>query len=318
MQNPRPWDLVLGGKKKNGIVNIIGGSARQSTIQGERDDLMGWRCYSVAFDIPIFPNSVNLENLSVLLDSGAFSRSPELRISCKQVLILQMQWELKFAHKHNLSDFLVKAICSNDLLIDETWVDGNKYKRRWSEEDAEWAVKETVNAAHYLASQRKYLSPRHLVLGVQGVTAKQYQNCLEQILPVAAPGDWIGLGGWCILGRMRCYLPTFYEVLHACIPLIAQSPVQHVHIFGVMLGEALGPLSWMCDRYGLTCSADSNRAWKDLTRSDKKRSGARKLYWRDNVEWWNDYLANISKTPFYKEPPLKARQLDLFDLFQYA
>ena len=311
------------------IINIIGGSQRQSTIQGERDDLMGWRCFPVHYDVPIFPVNLELENLSVLLDSGAFSRDPISRSQYdnQKILELQMRWELKFAQKHDLYDFEVEAICSNDLLIDETWVDGIKYKRRWSEEDANWAVKETIAAAQYLASQRNYLAPRKLVLGVQGVSAAQYRQCLLEVLQVAKYGDWIGLGGWCILGRRLRYLPVYYEVLHECIPLIASSPVRHIHLFGVMLEEALGPLAWMCDRYNLTCSADSNRAWKDLTRSDLKKSGARCSYWRDNVDWWLEKLTNIDKSFFYTVPPLRRKpvtsrnknpQPQHMNLFEYA
>jgi hypothetical protein len=52
---------------------------------------------------------------------------------------------------------------SSDRLIDETWIDGKRQKRRWSLA-AESAVREAVEAAHYLASQRSRLLPRRLVL----------------------------------------------------------------------------------------------------------------------------------------------------------
>jgi hypothetical protein len=229
--------------------------------------------------------------------------------ACGYPLTLPRFWS---ASKKLGQDWRCEAIASYDLLIDETWVESSKIKRRWSIEDAWAAVDATVEAAQYISTQRQYLRPRHLVLGCQGVDADQYRVCVERVLECSAAGDWVGLGGWCILGRMSSWVPTYWETLHQVIPLIAQSPVNHIHLYGSMLDESLAPLLWFCDQHGLTCSADSKRPITDITYPDPIRAGVRCTYWRDNVRWWQEHLLNMRKSKFYKEPPRLHRQLSLF------
>lgn len=178
--------------------------------------------------------------------------------------------------------------------------------------DADIATNLTVNAAKYIASQRQYLQPRHLILGCQGIDAQHYYQCLLRVLEYSAVGDWCGLGGWSTLGCYRSLLPTFYETLHECIPLIAESPIGHVHLYGVCLEQALAPLLWFADRYQITVSCDSNRPLLDLTRRDRKRAGVRADRWRENVQWWIKYCGSMRSSKFYKEPPRFSKQLLLF------
>lgn len=217
-----------------GIVLYVGGQS--STIQGEKQDLGGYRCFTAAHarNYPETSSAVGL------LDSGAFSDSPDKRLTSEAALLRQLKWESAASKKLGTS-WISHAIASYDLLIDEVWMSDRRIKRRWSVTDAEGAVDMTVAAAKYLASQRQYLQPRHLILGCQGVDVEQYRRCTEQVLEHSQAGDWIGLGGWCILGRFTSWLPVFCETLHQCIPLIATSPVRHVHLYGVMWEKALAP-----------------------------------------------------------------------------
>jgi hypothetical protein len=192
---------------------------------------------------------------------------------------------------------------SYDLLIDETWVAGERHKRRWGIREAERAVEETVRAASYLAGKRDELAPRTLVLSCQGVDALQYEECAREVLAVARPGDWLGLGGWCILGRHKTLMPVFWQTLWRVLPAVAGAGLSHVHIFGVMYLPALGGLLWLADRFGLSVSTDSTAPILACTWRNQKKAGARCAYWRDNVGWWVRTLGELRSSPYYSKPP---------------
>ena len=175
----------------------------------------------------------------------------------------------------------------------------------------------TINAANYLASQRQRLHPRQLVLSCQGVDAIQYRECVMEILKVATKEDWIGFGGWCILGRQTSWLPEFWSTCYEVLPLIASAGTRHIHLFGVLYLPALGGLLWLCDRYDLTVSTDSTRPiaqtiWKK--EENRKKANTQFEYWRDNVSWWQMTLAELRYSKWYKQPPRRVatRQLSLF------
>lgn len=290
-----------------GITLYVGGQS--STTQGEKQDLGGYRCFTAAHarNYPETPTAIGL------LDSGAFSDSPDKRLNPESALLRQLKWEASASRKLGMK-WTSYAIASYDFLIDEVWTSDRWLKRRWSIADTEQAVDITVNAAKYLASQRQYLQPRHLILGCQGVDDEQYRRCVVRVLDVAQDGDWIGLGGFSALGKIRGWLPVFHEILHQSIPLIATSPIKHVHIYGVLWEKALAPLLWMCDRFGLKLSCDSSRPILDCTFPDPKRAGVKHSYWRSNVQYWQDTLSAIATSKFYREPPRLHRQLSIFAL----
>lgn len=294
-----------------GIELYVGGHA--NTVQGERYDCPGPRMLTAAHRPPAMPPSQE----DWLLDSGAFTDSPEKRLTPEQALERQLKYEQK-ASKCWGEGWQATRLVSYDLLIDETWTNGKKSKRRWTLGKGEWAVEKTVGAAHYLASQREAIAPRGLILSVQGVDAMQYAACAEQVLRVAKPDDWIGLGGWCILGRYTSYLPTFWQSLYLTLPMVKAAGVGHVHIFGVLYQPALGGLLWIADREGLTVSTDSTAPVLSCTRSDHKRAGVRAAsgYWRDNVAWWKSTLATLRDSEHYKQPPETkvVRQLSLLEV----
>lgn len=277
-----------------------------ATVQGERDDLGGDRCFTAAHQPP-----AGKRDVSVLLDSGAFSDPPHKRLTPGRAFERQLAWERKAGEMWGY-EFRAEAIVSYDLLIDETWVAGARHKRRWGVCAADDAVRTTVEAARYLADRRAELAPRTLVLACQGVDAVQYEECVREVLKVATPADWVGLGGWCILGRFTSWLPTFWATLYHILPLIAAAGVRHVHIFGVLYQQAIGGLVWLADRYGLSVSCDSAAPILAATRRDPKKAGLRAENWRDNVEWWRSALANIRQSVYYRQPPRveAARQLE--------
>lgn len=276
---------------------FVGGHAL--SVQGEAATLAGDRCYTAAHA----PNTSMRPCVgAVLLDSGAFTDAPGARLSYAGAGARMRAWEAQAAAVWGLDDWQADVWVSYDLLIDETWINGHKTKRRWSVTDAEPALAVTIAAAQYLASQRAALAPRTLLLSCQGVTAAQYTRCVQAVCDVATPADWIGLGGWCIVGRYTTWLPVFYETITRSLPLIARAGVRHVHILGVLYLPALGPLLWLADQYGLTVSTDSSAPLLACTRGNAKKAGVRAPYWRDNIAIWQHTLAHLRDTRYYAPP----------------
>src|SRR2546421_1264625 len=204
----------------------------------------------------------------VLQDSGAFSDAVMVesavlgqstllqthRLTPEAALRRQEEHAKLFGYEDQ-----IEARASNDVLIDEWWWyndTGNllRSKRRWTENDAELAVEETVKAAAYLNAHRNGIS---CVMSAQGVTVNQYIRCTERIMPFLRDGDIFGLGGFCILGRVPSLLPMFYETVQRLIPFLGREGIRRVHIWGSCFVPALGPLLYLCDAYGLQLSTDS-------------------------------------------------------------
>lgn len=275
---------------------FVGGHA--ATVQGEPATVDGDRCFTAVHP----PKASMAPNGAVLLDSGAFSDAPAQRLSFAGAAARQAAWEVQAGALWGRPGWHADVWVSYDLLIDETWLNGHKTKRRWTVTDAAPAIDVTVQAAQYLASQRAALAPRVLCLSCQGVTPAQYESCVRRVLAAATPADWIGFGGWCILGRFTTWLPAFYETISRCLPLVAAAGVRHVHLFGVLLLEAVGALCWLADQYGITISSDSSAPLLACTRSDPKKAGVRAPYWRDNIAVWHQMFAGLRQTPYYQMP----------------
>lgn len=289
-----------------------GGDAK--TVQGRPLDFTGRRCFSAAYG-PYSPLTSELTPaVSGLLDSGAFSDSPQGRLTPKGALARQLAWEEKACAKWKSPGWRADLLVSYDLLIDEVWTGDRKQKRRWSVPEAELAVDVTVVAAGYLASQRERLAPRRLILACQGVDSVQYAECAERVLRFAIPGDVIGLGGWCILGWFRSWLPTFWATCRAVLPMIAAAGVKSVHVFGVMYQPALGGLLWLADRHGLAVSTDSSGPVLQTTWADQKKAGSLAPTWELNLVAWRERLASLRQSAFYREPPRRSiRQRDFWE-----
>lgn len=250
----------------------------------------------------------------VLQDSGAFCDGPGERLSFEGALKRQ----IAHAHKYNYW-YRLQAVASYDLLIDEKWIDGKRHKRRWSEDEAESAVEETIAAAHYLVSKRHALPAwSRLVLSAQGVTADQYLRCAMSIAPLLdLERDIFGLGGWCISGMMpKRIRPSFNATMLKVIPFVGSYGVRRVHIWGVVDPTFLGPLLWLCDRHGLQLSTDSAgpqrrpafgewgyRGWRN-NNYQKAPVEMRGIHRAMHVRLTRIYLNRLRRTKFYHHPEL--------------
>lgn len=289
----------------------VGGHA--TSVQGERQTLTGDRMFTAANRPHVVPfSTAALAGMHAILDSGAFSDAPADRLTPAAALERQLAWELKASAQWG-GAWRAEVLVTYDLLIDETWSGRERRKRRWTAADAEDAVDVTIAAAAYLAGARARLAPRRLLLSCQGVNAVQYRRCLDGVLAVAQPVDWLGLGGWCVLGRFQRLLPEFWATLRLCLPAAAAAGLRHVHIFGVLWQPALAGLCWLADQVGMTVSTDSTAPVLACTRRDPKKAGVRAPYWRDNVEHWRATLATLRDSPLYREPALPAHQWSLFE-----
>lgn len=186
----------------------------------------------------------------VIQDSGAFSDGPASRLNFANALDRQ----IAHAEKHKYTDKITHR-ASYDLLIDETWIDGNRLKRRWSESDADRAVETTISAAEYIARNGNQTG---LVLSAQGVTPSQYFECTQKIIEYIRPNqDILGLGGWCVVGIYRSLMSSFLQTINLVIPYAESKGIKRIHIWGVLYPPALGRLAWLCDQYEIELSTDS-------------------------------------------------------------
>jgi hypothetical protein len=151
----------------------------------------------------------------------------------------------------------------------------------------------------------------------------QYAECVAEVLKCATPADWIGLGGWCIIGRWKSWMPEFWATCWRCLPAIAAAGIGNVHIFGVLYQPALGGLLWLCDQHRVSLSTDSAApvlaaTWKGDGRAKKAGVRAASGTWRDNVAWWQDALGSLRSSQYYRRPPNPAagRQLEMSDLWE--
>lgn len=254
-------------------------------------------------------NSVYVpEGTRIIQDSGAFSDSHAHRLSYE----LALERQIKHAEQYKYEDKITHR-ASYDILIDEVWTDGNRSKRRWAVADAEEAVIKTVEAARFLSDNRH---GKGLVLSAQGVDAEQYLRCANQVVDYLNPEtDIFGLGGWCIIGKMRkIMMPVFVDTLRTTIPMLGTRGIKKAHIWGVVYPKALGALLWVCDQQGIEVSTDSVGAsvkpcfgdwgygdWRDNSyrRAPVETRGLdRARHTKLTIDW----LANFRETQYYKNP----------------
>jgi hypothetical protein len=258
---------------------------------------------------------LDFSNSKILYDSGAFTDVlTNCRVTPEEALDRQLSTLERLPRVRET--FLV----SYDLLIDEKYVNGTRKKERWTVSEGDKAVDATVAAAEYLNSQRYRLQDFTLVQSCQGVNAEQYKSCVEEVLAYCQPGDCLGLGGWCILGKQKRWLPTFFQVIDEIIPAIAEAGIDRVHIFGVTwykpIRGCIPPLPVLlhqCDRYGIKLTTDGRSPIGNALWSDWRKAGATFPYWRHNLAWVKAETATLRDSPFYqKVSPPKTQQLTLF------
>jgi len=260
----------------------------------------------------------------IIQDSGAFCDGPGHRLDFEQALARQVGHAMSYRYESQ-----IRWRASYDLLIDEKWENGTRHKRRWTVEEADAAVEETIGAARYLRSTFDNPVASHIlkevsagfrrpgfILSAQGVDAEQYLDCVKDVVPLVWSSDCLGLGGWCITGRNKTkMLPEFLRTVKLVIPYIGKvGYIHNVHIWGVLLAEALGPLLWLCDQYDLRLSTDSSgpswrpafgewgyAEWRDnsYVRPPVETRGLERTR---HVQATRDWLARFRETKWYREP----------------
>jgi hypothetical protein len=251
---------------------------------------------------------------AVIQDSGAFCDGPGSRLEFPEALDRLIEHGERWGYAPQITHR-----ASYDLLIDEMWTAGNRYKRRWSENDAWQAVDETIKAAEYMS--RNYHGPR--ILSAQGVTCGQYVDCTLTVLPfLDMKQDIFGLGGWCISGVIPAKMrEPFDDTMTAVIPLLAKHGVKRAHIWGVLDPRFLAPLLWLCDQHGIELSTDSAgpnkrpslgtwgyRGWFDT--SYKTPPPEVRGIWRGlHVIRVREWLRGLRQTEYYRAPVIRPKQL---------
>lgn len=249
---------------------------------------------------------------AILQDSGAFSDGPGQRLD------FAAAYERQIAHgeKYRYADQITHR-ASYDLLIDEVWTGTNRHKRRWTVQDAEQAVKETIDAARFMALHKD----RPAVLSVQGVNAAQYLDCARRVVPLLDTGDVLGFGGWCITGKMPgVMMPVFRETIRIVVPWCGRRGVKRIHIWGVLYAPALGELLWMCDQQDIALSTDSAGPswrpafgewgfadWKDpaYTKAPVETRGLDRIR---HVTVTREWLRDLRYSQYYREPDVQVQQ----------
>lgn len=258
-------------------------------------------------------NAVAVPNkVSIIQDSGAFCDGPGERLSFPKALNRQVSHANKYGYQSRISHR-----ATYDLLIDEVWIDGNRHKRRWTVDQADAAVLETITAAQFLTDSvhRRGLG---LVASAQGVDAHQYLDCVKALAPLLdTQRDILGLGGWCIMGKMpKQMLPEFRRTISLVIPFAASVGIKWIHIWGVLFAPALGELLWLCDRCGIFLSTDSAGPslrpafglWGYADWSDKSYVrppvSTRGLERAKHVAATRAWLSGFRETRYYRKPPV--------------
>lgn len=258
------------------------------------------------------------EGTHVIQDSGAFSDSWDARLSFPQALERQEKHAQRFSYANKITHR-----ATYDLLIDEVWDNGNRFKRRWTVEDAEIAVDTTVAAARFMHQNRDGLP---LIVSAQGVDAPQYLRCAQRLMPFMQGQDYFGFGGWCIIGKMpKVMMPVFRETVKTVIPFLGKEGIKHIHIWGVIYPKALGVLLWECTQHGITVSTDSVGPTTHPVFGEWGYGKPIDGGWRDNsyIKPHNDivglerarhtnltrtWLEGLHHTPYYQPAVLPAKQ----------
>lgn len=206
---------------------------------------------------PYYPVKVR-NNAKFIIDSGAFQDvgKKTSRLTFEEALKRQLNFERTVTKNHRPAE----AIVSYDHLVDEQYDEKNdqQFKKRVSAKTSRKYVRETIEAARFLAGHREELAPRKLILSCQGTTVRQYLYCINKVLEVAEEDDIIGLGGFCIISRSKAYEEQFYEIINKAFPKIRERGIKRVHIFGVGMFRALIQADLCAHANGLECSYDTS------------------------------------------------------------
>lgn len=178
----------------------------------------------------------------VRCDSGAFQDIGAYRLFPWQALEAQLRYEeqLRWWLDDETFHFDVLFIYDDPAGVDEAMIDGKKVKVRGDETSAALAVESTLAAAAHYAKNRGDIRGRIGWVG-QGIDADQYTKCIIAQRHYFRHGDIIGLGGFCIWGRMPARMT---ETAHETITRVVDwgrmwGGVREFHLLGVMYAPAI-------------------------------------------------------------------------------
>ena len=144
------------------------------------------------------------------------------------------------------------------LGVDEAFVDGVKVKQRGTIETARPAIAATLASAAYYATQRHRIAGA-IAFAAQGINPDQYvDECVVPMLDLMQTGDWLALGGFCIIGRVPSLKPLFAETLRRCLPLARRAGLARVHLLGVAVGDMVRLAAEEGRKAGVAVSTDTS------------------------------------------------------------
>lgn len=211
---------------------------------------------------PHYPVLVDYRTKAIC-DSGAFqddgTTKKRMRVTPEQALYRQLRLQERINAALDYHWFF-EAIVTYDQMfgVDECVIDGKKVKKRGNEETARDAIKETLEAAAYYAANRDKIEGK-ICFACQGATPIQYLNeCVLPIIDMMEDTDWLGFGGFCIIGRVPSLKPLFYETLETVLPIAKKRGIKRFHILGVTVADSIKIATGIARKYGVEISTDSS------------------------------------------------------------
>lgn len=243
--------------------------------------------------LPVLPGTL------VVCDSGAFGKGDMLRrLTADEAIDRQLRLQQRMRDEGCGQDFHFEAVITYDMLVgvDEAIKNGERVKRRGTEESAAEAVFETVCSAVAYQGRRDEFAGA-IAYAAQGATVRQYMQCVRAILPSIRPGrDWLALGGFCIIGMQRSLIPQFLETCRQVAPLAAAHGIHRVHVLGVCVVDALQAAADILSAYGIEFSTDSVSMETNATMGK---------------EWHEDHMLRWpGASPFLKRWDREQKQVD--------
>lgn len=154
---------------------------------------------------PNYPNiTISNPKTKLLIDSGAF-QDLYYRTTFEKALHRQLELENKIG-------ILSQKIVAYDKIKDaNTTLESNKF----------------------LADRRDELSPRKLVLMLQGKTTEEYINCFFSTLKYVENNDTIGIGGISQAGKNKRIRNILFDTIESLQEYMLDYNLKNLHVFGI-------------------------------------------------------------------------------------
>lgn len=209
---------------------------------------------------PHYPIKTLDPGTKAIIDSTAFQTMLTRKTSW-QALDDQLRLETQLAYRMNNPEWHAEAMIHYDQMlgVDEAYTeDGRKIKTRGTRETARPAIQATLESAQYYTSQRHRIRGA-LAFAAQGIDPDQYiDECVLPLFDLMQPGDWLALGGFCIIGMRPKLIPHFCETLERVIPLCKARGIVRIHILGVCVAGPIRFAAKQSRKHGIEISTDSS------------------------------------------------------------